>query len=582
MTKRNRFLGGGSLSRRLRYLISAAFVLGSMIFIVSCSDNGDDSFLSSSSEPPVVEGIPDQTINEGEVFATISLDQYVSDPDNTDSEISWTFSGTLALTASIDHGQIATIRLPSLEWNGSETITFTAADPDGNASSDAAVFTVTGVNDAPYVLLIPDQTIYESYAFSPIDLDDFVLDYDNTAAEMTWTYSGNLDLNVAIDSNRLARIAIPDASWMGSETITFRATDPAGLSDERPVAFTVNPVIYDPLVLSDWPVSTPTEQGLDSELVRNTYLTAAGIDHLYSLLIIKNGYLVAECYFNGMTVDMAMPTASATKSYTSALTGIALREGYLTSLDQRLVEFFPELDWYLTDARKRAITVREMLQMRSGYPWEEREDLLYELFEFPFDWAGKLIEFPLTSDPGTAFGYSNLTAHVVAVILARAMDADLLPFAEAFLLDPLGCASVYWPRDLQGYYVGHGDVRIRPRDMTKLGLLFLNDGSYGGTQVIPADWVAESLTPYSQNVYGAEILDHMTNISYGYMWWTAEAGSHHIEFAWGNGGQLIVMVRDLNMVVVTSADNFVLLWDNEHWLRHKLVLEMVGEFISSQ
>ena len=130
-------------------------------------------------------------------------------------------------------------------------------------------------------------------------------------------------------------------------------------------------------------MSTPDEQGLDTVLVQDLYQNANLIDHLYSLLVIKNNFLVAERYFNGKDVYDAKPIASVTKSYTSALTGIAIKEGYLSSVDQTMAEFFPEFDWQKLDPRKSEITIRQILQMRSGYPWEEfspYHDLLWFRF----------------------------------------------------------------------------------------------------------------------------------------------------------------------------------------------------------
>jgi CubicO group peptidase (beta-lactamase class C family) len=410
-------------------------------------------------------------------------------------------------------------------------------------------------------------------------LDSFVLDYDNSDAELEWTCVGNVDLSVYISPQHTAYLAIPYL-WTGQETITFTATDPAGLSGECSVRFTVNPVIHDPLIRDDWPVSTPDEQGLDFDAVHRMYLEAMRLDHLYSLLIIKNGYLVAERYFNGVTVDLAKPIASVTKSYTSALAGLALREGHFTGLDDKMADFFPELDWTSADPRKSDITLRQMLQMRSGYPYED--EATWEILNDNWDnWCPLLVEMPLTSEPGAEFAYSCLTSHMLAVIVARASNTDLLSFARTFLFDPLECGDVIWPTDPQGYYLGHGDARVRPRDMAKLGLLFVNGGVYKGTQVIPAEWVTESLTPYSHNVYGGDILEHMTNISYGYMWWTAEAGSHEVWMARGSCGQLIAMVPDLDMVVVTSAE-IIYIFDPDAWPRNRAILEMVGEFISSQ
>jgi len=195
-------------------------------------------------DAPVVSDIPDQTIAEGSTFTTISLDNYVTDVDNTDAQMTWTYSGNSELTVSIVT-RIATISIPSVDWNGAETITFRATDPGSLWDDDAATFTVTPVNDAPVVSDIPDQTIAEGSTFTTISLDNYVSDVDNTDAQMTWTYSGNDQLTVSI-VNRIATITIPDINWYGTETITFNATDPSGLGDEDSAVFTVTSVNDEP------------------------------------------------------------------------------------------------------------------------------------------------------------------------------------------------------------------------------------------------------------------------------------------------------------------------------------------------
>jgi len=223
------------------------------------SDSDPATFtVTPVNDPPVVSDIPNQTVPEGQNFATISLDNYVADPDNPDNQITWTFSGNTALTVSISPTRVATISVPNSNWNGSETITFTATDPGGLFDSDPATFTVTPVNDPPAVADIPDQTITEGNNFSVIQLDNFVSDPDNPDDQITWTYSGNTELTVSISPTRVATISIPNSNWNGSETITFTATDPGGLSDSDPATFTVTPV-NDPPVVVDIPDQTITE-----------------------------------------------------------------------------------------------------------------------------------------------------------------------------------------------------------------------------------------------------------------------------------------------------------------------------------
>ncbi|MFH1686332.1 MAG: Ig-like domain-containing protein [bacterium] len=213
--------------------------------------------VTATNDAPVVVGIPDQTIAEGATFATVSLDNYVSDVDNLDAEMTWTWTGNAELTVSLDVGRVATITIPSPDWNGTETITFTATDPGLLSDNDSATFTVSAVNDAPVVADIPDQTISEGSSFATISLDDYVSDIDNADSEINWTYSGNIELSVAI-VDRVATINIPDADWNGAETITFTATDPGSLSDNNAAAFTVSPS-NDAPVVADIPDQTIAE-----------------------------------------------------------------------------------------------------------------------------------------------------------------------------------------------------------------------------------------------------------------------------------------------------------------------------------
>ena len=206
--------------------------------------------ISWTNEPPVVSNIPNQSVAEGSAFATINLDDYVDDPDNLDSEITWTATGETDVTVTITD-RVASITADDPEWNGTDVITFTAEDPEGETDSDDATFEVTRVNDPPVVGVILDQEIAEGASFVTINLDDFVADVDDADNTITWTATGQTDLSVDI-TGRVATITLPDANWNGSEIITFQAEDPDGGTDTDQATFTVTPV-NDPPVVDDIP-----------------------------------------------------------------------------------------------------------------------------------------------------------------------------------------------------------------------------------------------------------------------------------------------------------------------------------------
>jgi len=281
-------------------------------------------------------------------------------------------------------------------------------------------------------------------------------------------------------------------------------------------------VDYTPLPGDDWNVSTPTEQGLDPMLVAEMYYNAAELETIYSLLVIKNGYLIAEDYFNEGSVEQKDRLQSVTKSFTSALVGIALEQGYLSSMDQKMLDFFPEVADQITDPRKEQITIRHLLQMRAGYPWEETDPALWEGL-LSGHYPPLIQEFPLITDPGTEFHYSNLSSNWLGIIVDRATGTNLKAYAEENLFFPIGVEASEWGTDAEGHNNGCGDLHLTARDAARFGLLYLNDGEYGGKQIVPANWVSESLQRYSKDInatggfpanWGLSISD----IGYGYQW----------------------------------------------------------------
>lgn len=351
----------------------------------------------------------------------------------------------------------------------------------------------------------------------------------------------------------------------------------------RPRPEDLKAVEYAPLVRDDWKVSTPGEEGLDPNLVAELYLDAAALPKLYSVLVIRNGHLIAERYFNDGSVDQKALLQSATKSYTSALTGIALAQGHLTSVDQKMIDFFSEVAGEITDPRKKEITIRHLLQMRAGYPWEETDPELWNGLlsgHYP-----RLIEaIPLLGDPGTQFNYSNISSNWLGIILARATGTNLRSFAQEHLLSPIGAEAGEWGTDADGHNNGCGNLHMTARDAARFGLLYLNGGIFEGRQIVPADWVEDSLRNYSEDTWVThDRLDHLgtyfRDLGYGYQWWSAQVGDHDIDFAAGHGGQLIILLHDLDMVIVATSYPFFLQHDSESWRHEKSTINLVGKFM---
>jgi CubicO group peptidase (beta-lactamase class C family) len=226
-----------------------------------------------------------------------------------------------------------------------------------------------------------------------------------------------------------------------------------------------------------------------------------------------------------------------------------------------------------------------LLQMRAGYPWEETDPALWDAL-LSGHYPPLIAEFPLIADPGTEFNYSNLSSDWLGIIVDRATGMNLKAYAEENLFSPLGVEAGEWGTDAEGHNNGAADLHMRPRDAARFGLLYLNDGQYEGNQIVPADWVHDSLQRYSEDInvtggFPANWGLSFRDIGYGYQWWSARVGDHHFDYAMGHGGQMIVLLSEFDMVIVTTSYPFYLEHDAESWEHELAIMNLVGDFIGS-
>lgn len=339
-------------------------------------------------------------------------------------------------------------------------------------------------------------------------------------------------------------------------------------------------VDFTPRADSGWKVSTPKQQGVNPELVARLYYNAARLKTTYGLLVFKNGYLIAEDYFHGGSPEQRVNIHSVTKSINAALVGIALDRGLILSLDKKMMAFFPELADSISDPRKKEITIRQLLQMRAGYPWEESTRELTALLFHGFR-ASTLAQVPLVRDPGSGFEYSNLTAHILGMITARASGEDLMSFGQENLFGPLGIEPGFWQADWEGNYLGFSDLHLSVQDLAKFGLLYLNNGVYNGKQIVPAAWVKESLNIYSRHAWPFRVGKNWGDNAYGYQWWSIQAGHYRYSLAWGHGGQQIALIPELNLAIVLTVDPLHLQHGSGPWKIERGNLNLIADFVAS-
>ena len=312
------------------------------------------------------------------------------------------------------------------------------------------------------------------------------------------------------------------------------------------------PVPDGPIELSaPWVEAPPGLVGVDEAGLNAAFEQASGIGRLRSLLVVKDGLLIAEEYFGGASVETLHDVRSVTKSVVATLTGIAIDEGHIASLDD-------PIDLYLDPAvaplttEQRAITVRHLLNMTGGFEWDETGgggD--YAAWITSGEHIGFLLDRPLETPPGSAFRYNSAAVHLLGVVVASAVDEPLEVFADRVLFSPLGVTTVAWEGLSGGFVNGGAGIDLRARDLLRFGQLYLQDGVSGDGDVLPHGWVGAATQPAFtwRASYGA--LDSYT---YGRLWWISESQPETAYLAWGYGGQFIYVVPDLELVVVATTN----------------------------
>ena len=310
----------------------------------------------------------------------------------------------------------------------------------------------------------------------------------------------------------------------------------------------------------EWRSSTPEAEGLDGARLQELVdLIAADEQYpdLHSLLVIRHGYLVVEEYFAGQQADQLHTLQSVTKSFTSAAIGIAIDKGYITDVQEPVLGFFPELEGIENvDGRKRAMTLEDLLTMRSGNDYHERGpgSPHYQLNELPRGWTEFVLNRPMETDPGTTYQYDSGGVILMSAILEARTGEHADAFLETNLFEPLGIERSWWFRNAEGHPHTGGGLLLSSRDMAKFGLLYLRKGRWEEKQIVPAAWVETSTR---RHVTFAKIRRRM--IGYGYLWWVLPPDPYgdmrmEIYAACGFRAQYIFVIPEHDMVVVVTGD----------------------------
>ena len=303
-----------------------------------------------------------------------------------------------------------------------------------------------------------------------------------------------------------------------------------------------------------------------------------------AFLIVRQGYLVHERYYNGFGQDDKHLVASVTKSFISALTGIAIDHGFIEGVNQKVLDFFPEYVPGQEDQLKVQVTIQHLLTMTAGFQWRSgprANELMIDRLRRRKDWVGFILDLPVRERSFGKFQYNSAASHLLSAIITRSTGSCAQEFAAERLFEPLGVdqpvaniantfsqADVFrntgggWPRDPQGNSIGGWGLALKPRDMARFGYLYLKGGQWDGGQLIPKKWVEDSIFPHTPE--------------YGYQWWLREVNSVFTFSAIGQGGNHIFCVPEENLVVVFACMPTAR-WQDRWPLLEELLIPAVGQ-----
>lgn len=310
---------------------------------------------------------------------------------------------------------------------------------------------------------------------------------------------------------------------------------------------------------TDWKAVDPATLKMNPEkLSELESVIHSEYSNINGIVVARNGRIAYEQYYNGSAPDQTHHVASVTKTIISALIGIAIDSGYIQSIDQSVLDFFPEYDLDASDTQKKEITIRHLLTMTAPFAFEDWNEPLDKMCMQP-DWVNYSLGILGQNGNVGNFKYSTAGGHLLSTIITRSTGKSAREFANERLFKPIGMKEIPhyekqefgfddlfgknvrgWVHDPAGHSTGGWGLTLSTRDMARFGLLYLNHGEWDGQQIIPGTWIHEST--------------EMNANTYGYLWWLREEDGVFAYSAAGDGGNVICCIPELELIIAITSD----------------------------
>ena len=305
----------------------------------------------------------------------------------------------------------------------------------------------------------------------------------------------------------------------------------------------------------DWQTATLTQAGIKEAPIADMFgaIQRGDYKNIHAVLLVRDGRLIIEAYFQDYDRDKPHPLRSATKSIGSVLVGIAIDQGYLSGVNEPIYHYFKDqtLGW---SARAKAVTIKSLLTMTSGFDCDDHRGESFQCERAMYrtnDWVKFSLNLPMAHQPGEHWAYNSTSLILLSEILTQTTGLSVPLFADKYLMRPLGISGFRWGFSPKGRAWLGGNASMRPRDMAKFGQMCLNKGFWRNRRIVSEAWLAESVRFHSYSEYG---------MKYGYLWWRGRQtiNGRAIEGFWaqGNGGQVIFISPTVDLVAVFTGGNY--------------------------
>ncbi|WP_343216156.1 serine hydrolase [Clostridium mobile] len=317
----------------------------------------------------------------------------------------------------------------------------------------------------------------------------------------------------------------------------------------------------------EWQTADPKTLKMDPiKLSKLENIIKSEFSNINGIVIVRNGYVAYERYFNGYGPDNAHHVASVTKSIISALIGIAIDDGYIKNEDQKVLDFFPEYVVNADDLQKGEITIRHLLTMTAPYSFEDWQEPLDKMC-MQSDWTKYILDMLGQKGNIGTFKYSTAGAHLLSAIISCSTGKSAREFANERLFKHIGMKEIPnyemksfgfddlfgknvkgWVSDQKGNSTGGWGLTLTPRDMARFGFLYMNGGIWEDEPIISERWIDESITSHSQTIINNSVA------KYGYLWWLLEDKGIPTYLALGDGGNVICCIPEKDLVIAIASE----------------------------